>query len=801
MKTATPTPDTRRKAPSALPALLLSAALLAASCGDDSSGSGGGGEDGSVKTVADLGTCLSTFEGDTYRVEEMDGDYRCEGGKWVALSSLGECTDSLSRAGAVKREKNRGLDGYGTAYACRDSSWTPATDVEAALGNACAEALDGELRKDTASKKGKTYACSGGNWREATAAERASGALCTERNEGAFATDSSDREDAKVYVCKDSLWTEASAVEAATRRVCSASLRGAFAADSSEKSLPLYVCDSADYGWTWRVASEAEGMTRLLCDGSVEGDTVSFHVCTSSGWARDTSSTLGACTEKRSGEVATEGNPFRAEGLNATASDSGYVCDGSSWRKATAGERATGKLCTEKVDGDTLNWYVCDASSNDWAAVMTTGLPACDASRLDSVATEPNPNLGRGDSLYVCADTGSSEYAWKKLETSLLGTCDASLQDSVRSEPNVNLATYGKEFVCDAGKWEDAENYDIENGVPCTENLRDVVVGSLLCGSDGKWRAATEEELDMGAACTEASEGTVSVEKGRTCRDGEWVLASAGEKATGKACSKAAYLEVSNGYVCDETDGEYAWRSETAAEKATGFVCVENMASTTVTNGYVCDASSGTYAFREATSIEKATGYVCTETTQTNAVTNGYYCLYDSYNGARFIEASEVEKTAGFRCTTDSLNVVSNGYVCYRYVYVDDSDEGRDPIYRLGFRAANAGEIATGKICGQTAEWNSVWVTDTSSFGTAYICVTDSNWRKATKAEHNVGYGCVESKIGKEHSCFLHGSRYEASSGSAIGAICNAYTCTSSGFRKDIFACDSTKVSACMYHD
>ncbi len=839
MKTATPTPDTRRKAPSALPALLLSAALLAASCGDDSKGSGGGGEEGTVKTVADLGTCLSTFEGDTYRVEEMDGDYRCEGGKWVALSSLGECTDSLSRAGAVKKERNRGLDGYGTAYACRDSAWTPATEVEAALGNACAEGLDGELRKDSASKKGKTYACANGSWREATDAERAAGALCTKANENAFATDSSDRKNPKIYVCTDSLWREASAVEAATRSVCGKNLRGTFAADSSEKSLPLYVCDSADYGWTWRVASEAEGMTRLLCDGSVEGDTVSFHVCTSSGWARDTSSTLGACTEKRSGEVATEGNPFRVEGLNATASDSGYVCDGSSWRKATAGERATGKLCTEKVDGDTLNWYVCDASSNDWAAVMTTGLPACDASRLDSVATEPNPNLGRGDSLYACADTGSSEYAWKKLETSLLGTCGPGLQDSVRAEPNVNLATYGKEFVCDAGAWEDAANYDIENGVPCTENLGDVVVGSLLCGSDGKWRAATEEELDMGAACTESSEGTVSVEKGRTCRDGEWVAASAGEKATGfvcvenmasttvtngyvceassgtyafreatsvekatsRVCTEDIFLSYTAGYVCDTSSGAYGWRSETAAEKATGFVCVENMASTTVTNGYVCEASSGTYAFREATSVEKTTGYVCTEATQTNAVTNGYYCLYDSYNGGRFIEASEVEKTAGFRCTTDSLNVVSNGYVCYRYVYADDSDEGRDPIYRLGFRSANAGEIATGKICGQTAEWNSVWVTDTSSFGTAYICVTDSNWRKATKAEHNVGYGCVESKIGKEHSCFLHGSRFESSSGSAIGAICNAYTCTSSGFRKDTFACDSTKVSACMYHD
>ncbi len=670
------------------PSLAFAGAFLAASCGDDSKGSGGGGESGSVKTVADLGTCLSAFEGDTYRVEEMDGDYRCEGGKWVALSSLGECTDSLSRAGAVRMERNRGLDGYGTGYACRDSAWTPATDVEVALGSACAEDLDGALRKDTTSKKGKTYICASGNWREATEAERAAGALCAKDNENAFATDSSDRKDVKVWVCKDSLWTEASSVERATRSVCSASLRGTFAADSSEKSLPLYVCDSTEYGWSWRVASEAEGMTRLLCDGSVEGDTVSFHVCTPSGWERDTTSTLGACTEKRSGEVATEGNPFRIEGLNATASDSGYVCDGSSWRKATAGERATGKLCTEKVDGDTLNWYVCDASSNDWTAIMTTGLPECSTERLDTVATEPNPNLGRGDSLYVCADTGSSEYAWKKLETSLLGTCDAGLQDSVRAEPNVNLETYGQDFVCDAGKWREAGNYDIENGVPCTDNLRDVVVGSLLCGSDGKWRAATDEELDMGAACTEASEGTLSVEKGKTCRDGEWV-------------------------------------SATAVEKATGFVCAEKTASTTVTNGFVCDASSGTYAFREATSVEKMTGYVCAKE-NFDLVSSGYVCRKDSSGAYKWRLATAGERATGKKCSMESQYELNGGYVCQAGYGDADSLSAVELAFCLLFMNAT----------------DSVGAKEILSSGT--FAATDCNvWREETDREKFLGKTCI----------------------------------------------------------
>ena len=64
---------------------LISCAIISCasivSCGDDSSsGSKEGGETGKVKTVADLGTCLSAFEGDRHFVEEMNGDYTCTSG-------------------------------------------------------------------------------------------------------------------------------------------------------------------------------------------------------------------------------------------------------------------------------------------------------------------------------------------------------------------------------------------------------------------------------------------------------------------------------------------------------------------------------------------------------------------------------------------------------------------------------------------------------------------------------------------------------------------------------------------------
>ena len=88
---------------------LISCAIISCasivSCGDDSSsGSKDGGETGKVKTVADLGTCLSAFEGDTYFVEEMNGDYTCTSGTWTPQPSVGTCTDSLPRAGALRRD-------------------------------------------------------------------------------------------------------------------------------------------------------------------------------------------------------------------------------------------------------------------------------------------------------------------------------------------------------------------------------------------------------------------------------------------------------------------------------------------------------------------------------------------------------------------------------------------------------------------------------------------------------------------------------------------------------------------------
>ncbi|SHK77418.1 major paralogous domain-containing protein [Fibrobacter intestinalis] len=698
---------------------LISCAIISCasivSCGDDSSsGSKDGGETGKVKTVADLGTCLSAFEGDTYFVEEMNGDYTCTSGTWTPQPSVGTCTDSLAREGAIRREGNKGLDSYGTTFACKDSSWTPATDTEKALGLVCVKKIDGRLADDTTGKKPKTYICAGTLWREATAAEKAAKAICAKNNEGTFVTDSSGgKKNTKVYVCRDSLWQEATGVEKATKKVCAANIYGMFAADSADKKLPLYVCN----GKSWRPASAAEKATGLLCDKSINGDTVAFYICKDTVWTKDTSSSLKKCTEKLEGEVAKEVNPFRTVGLFATATDSSYVCDGKKWRVATAGEAATGRLCTEKLNGDTLNWYVCDASRNDWDPVQGSGLGECTAENIDSVSVEPNPHMEKGDSLFVC--DGST---WNILTKSLLGTCDGTLQDSVRRETNYNLKSFDSLFVCDESKWERESKYAFADGVPCTNNLNAKVVGNNLC-LDGEWREATEGEIEMGAACNEATEGVVSTEKKKTCKSGKWENASAGELATGRTCSWAIRDTLLKGWVCKS----YVNPDTTQNEIDVGFEkCAESDDSLMMKYFDGELSISDCSVWRHASAGEIANGKICTAKLQDNKVHNGFVC-----EDSLWREADAGEKANGFVCIKDSLYRVSKGYVC---------EKTSSTSY--GFRKIKEGE-EKGYICGK----DSVRRRDASSvntyqlpwvmrFGHDYICERGSgSWRKPTTAE------------------------------------------------------------------
>lgn len=701
---------------------LISCAIISCasivSCGDDSSsGSKEGGETGKVKTVADLGTCLSAFEGDTYFVEEMNGDYTCTSGTWTPQPSVGTCTDSLAREGAIRREGNKGLDSYGTTFACKDSSWTPATDTEKALGRVCVKKIDGRLADDTTGKKPKTYICAGTIWREATAAEKAAKAICAKNNEGTFVTDSSGgKKNTKVYVCRDSLWQEATGVEKATKKVCTANIYGMFAADSADKKLPLYVCN----GKSWRPASAAEKATGLLCDKSINGDTVAFYICKDTVWTKDTSSSLKKCTEKLEGEVAKEVNPFRTVGLFATATDSSYVCDGKKWRVATAGEAATGRLCTEKLNGDTLNWYVCDASRNDWDPVQGSGLPECTAENIDSVSVEPNPHMEKGDSLFVC--DGST---WNILTKSLLGTCDGTLQDSVRRETNYNLKSFDSLFVCDESKWESESKYAFADGVPCTNNLNAKVVGNNLC-LDGEWREATEGEIEMGAACTEATEGVVSTEKKKTCKSGKWENANAGELATGRTCSWAIRDTLLKGWVCksyvnpDTTQNEIDVGFEKCAESDDSLMMKYFDGELSI---YDCSV------WRHASAGEIANGKICTAKLQDNKVHNGFVC-----EDSLWREADAGEKANGFVCIKEGLYMVSNGYVC---------EKTSSTSY--GFRKIKEGE-ENGYICGKDSVRKRVnssvysyelpYMIQHSDPSKVYVCERGSgSWRKPTTAE------------------------------------------------------------------
>ena len=745
-----------------LPSAILAAAAFAllslafSVCGDDSSSGSGNDEkeEGTVETVDDLGKCLSAFEGDTYFVKEKDGSYVCESSRWVPIPGEGECTDSLA-AGTVRKEIHKALANYGESLVCADSAWRPATDVEIALKNACVESLDGKFRNDsTDKKKVKHYVCAGNLWREATDVERAANALCTKGNEASFATDSSDKKNLKVYVCKESLWLEASAIEQAAGKVCNKNAYGLFVADSADKKLPLFVCN----GEMFLPATEAEQATRLICDSTSRGDTLNFWACDGSEWQKDTTSTLGECTDKNEGDIEVEKNSFRIFGLHATAGDSSYVCDGSQkkWRTATPGEAATGKLCTNKVDGDTLNWFVCHATENDWVAVLTSGLGKCDADSLDSIRTEPNLNLKKKDSLFVCVSDGGS-YGWKILEKSLLGECDSKLQDSVRVETTPNLKTFEIEFVCDASKWEKASGYEFADGIPCTGNLNAKVVGDKLC-QDGKWRDATDSEIEMGATCNAETENVVVSDKGKVCKSGQWVTASAGEIATGKVClealSKELDYEMMNGYVCEKSGKSYAWREATEAETLNGKLCNATSWSKffgsgdSVSYAYVCERSGTdgtyTYAWRNASASEAGSGRTCTANnydkffSKVDSVFYNEVCEQSGTSGAYTYAWREVygtnEKKYG-PCSESTYEIYGEGSEIVDNHVCTDS-------YR--WRELTDGEKATRMVCNsKTLEMTKTQIPNDTLYyykgyyKNGYACKTPSSdgWSEASDAE------------------------------------------------------------------
>lgn len=686
------------------------AALCAgfAACGDDSSGGGGdGGETGTVKKLSDLGTCISALEGDRYRVEEMDGDYVCTSGKWTPVSSLGECSDSL--LGKVRSETNRGMEGYGESFACAvlDSlpGWRSATETEGALGMACVEGFEGKFARDT-SKENSAWVCASGAWREASAAESAAGKICDASSEGAFARDSVKKDSVAIYVCSDSLWRTATAIEASAGRLCTEDSRGLFAADSADKKLPLYVCDSL-----WRLADAGEAATGKLCTKKLDGDTLNFYVCAGGSWTADTTSSLPACGDDNEGAVATELNPHRP--FHSTISDSSYVCDATAgWRKATPGEAATGKLCTKKLDGDTLNWYVCDATLNDWVAVEGSGLGTCDASTLDSVAVEPNPHLGRGDSLFVCSDSAGT-LDWHLATWSLLGKCAAANQDTTLREPNTNLESFDSLYVCDESAWKPSSEYKFHEGHPCTKSFDQKVFKGKLC-SGGEWREASAEEIEMGASCSAETEDVVSVEKKKVCRGGRWVAATAGEVATGKVCKMELVDQVMDGYACIAPVDPSLVDSVLEACAETSDELMDKYLGNKLT---LEDCGlPGDYVWRKATAGEIAAGKVCSSKNNGSISSNGYACV-----GGDWRKAMPGEIAVGKICSESSLGTFVGGYLC------DAAPKAGTLVY--DFRDSTDREKRLKMLCGVTANINgNVRVLQNSVYegGDNYISLNDS---------------------------------------------------------------------------
>ena len=505
----------------AFPAIFAFAALFAVSCGDDSSnssGSDGGEESRSVKTLEDLGKCLSSSEGDIYRVEEMDGDYRCENGKWVAVSSFGECTSETSGNFASDSSDAKDVK----TYVCKSDSsgaygWSEATAGEIATGKVCSSELYNELDSgfvcDTSSGE---YA-----WRKATATEKT---LCTSKTAGSIVTDSSDSKAVKTYVCKADIsgsygWNEMTDGEIATGKICNSRILNQV--DSG------YVCVAGNGAYFWREATAGEIATGKVCTSALSYELDSGYVCDmSSGeyaWREVTlvEEDLSQCTAENAGTVAKSSSDSKtyvckldSSGsygwLEATEAErvvgkicsadifgllrSGYVCDTSSgeyaWRDINTAEKMTGKVCTQDLYNEMLSGYVCKVDTlgrYKWRQA-TAGEKAVGKRCTEEALNE----LTDG---YVCsravvafdADTLSEE----KLQT-LAGACYLGRYLAVDSVAlNVFLEDGLKFDISECYYWREATARETYLDKICEKGVNDseyVYQDSLFLCTNGKWK-------------------------------------------------------------------------------------------------------------------------------------------------------------------------------------------------------------------------------------------------------------------------------------------------------------------------
>ena len=337
---------------------------------------------------------------------------------------------------------------------------------------------------------------------------------------------------------------------------------------------------------------------------------------------------LGACTDSLEETIKKNENKL---------SDNygvGYACTSKRWHKSTALDTDLG-LCTAKKEGSfeerkqekkDTEYYVC--KSGTWNKITATQfeLKECTEKRENEYVT------AKSGEYFVC-----SGKQWKTIDsvTYELKLCTESRNNKVE------ITKKGEYYKCVSGEWENSDklSYELQGAGACTDknNLdtyKTESLGTYVCDNK-EWRKAGELEVKLGVCGDENNENKSFKQDGEkyyVCLEKEWNETDEASFVLKKICTESLenprVILKDTYYVCDDKNGEWAWRKVSALEYELGD-CSSLNKNTFVKSEdgsyYACDGDDWGVATEKSYTFKS----ICDENHKIDTLTYGgekYYC-------------------------------------------------------------------------------------------------------------------------------------------------------------------------------
>ena len=437
---------------------------------------------------------------------------------------------------------------------------------------------------------------------------------------------------------------------------------------------------------------------------------------------------LGACTDSLEETIKKNDNK-KSDNYGM-----GYACTSKRWHKSTALDTDLG-LCTGKMEGSfkeykggkSAEYYVC--RSGTWNKITETQfeLKECTEERDNEYV------MTTDSSYFVC-----SSKQWTELDADgyELRECNKDRDQKIFKTKRDNY------YKCASGEWEKSDklSYEMQDAGACTDknNLDSYETESLglyVCrwsDESGEWVKANALEEKIGVCGSRDNPDSTFKQDGSryyVCLDKDWTETDATSFEVKRLCDEAnkdkrEKSSENNYYICQNSEGKWTWNS-------TDFVIYElGLCQKSKNDSTMGKTSNNRYWHCAKNQWESISDTVFTTKKFCNAkndstIVNGYACVHTGTGSSAVYSwraANAGESATGAFCVGENKYKVKNGFACNLY-----------------WRAATDAEKATGEVCHGDIK---------NQISNSYVCALKSSsstaydWRAATEGEVATGKVC-----------------------------------------------------------